>query len=216
MKHWSQPYSNGFGSKPRYSSLRVISAALTIWLVSFSFSLFSLFPGFPSPRKCSLFPAGLLNSKPWAGGSWKTLHVHHHQGMARLLWRNSGLPPPLKQFRATGFPALCPAAEGCPCYCCLAPAPAQPWGNGNRTKTTPKSTKQRWGRAVHTLLWGEEQGQGHRAATAPWAGPGGLFTVLPCARPRDSAEGTPQGFTSFRENRLPGELSQNLPQGMGR
>lgn len=26
----------------------------------------------------------------------------------------------------------------------------------------------------------------------------------------------PQGFTSFRENRLPGELSQNLPQGTGR
>lgn len=40
--------------------------------------------------------------------------------------------------------------------------------------------------------------------------------MLPWTWPWDSADGTPQGFTNFRENRLPGELSQNLPQAMGR
>lgn len=50
MKHWSQPYSHGFGSKPCYTSLRVISAALTIWLFSFSFSL--VFPP-PGSAVCS-------------------------------------------------------------------------------------------------------------------------------------------------------------------
>lgn len=50
VKHWSQPYSHGFGSKPCHASLRVISAALTIWFFSFSFSLFFPFLCFPSPR----------------------------------------------------------------------------------------------------------------------------------------------------------------------
>lgn len=49
VKHWSQPYSHGFGSKPRHASLRVISAALTIWVFFlfpflFFFFLSSVFP----------------------------------------------------------------------------------------------------------------------------------------------------------------------------
>lgn len=89
-------------------------------------------------------------------------------------------------------------------------------GRGNRTKTTPKSTKQRLGRAVHALPRGEEAGAGSRSSHSSLSRDRRAPHGAPWTRPWDSAEGTPQGFTSFRQNRLPGELSQNLPQGMGR
>lgn len=81
---------------------------------------------------------------------------------------------------------------------------------GTEPKPHPKA-QSKDGDVLFTACSRERRlGQGHRAVPAPWAGPGGLFTVLPCA------EGTPQGFTSFRENRLPGELSHNLPLGTGK
>lgn len=96
-----------------------------------------------------------------------------------------------------------------PCSCPAA-------GKGNRTKTTPKSTKQRLGCAVHTLPQGEEAGAGSQSSHSSLSRDRRAPHGAPWTRPWDSAEGTPQGFTSFRQNRLPGELSQNLPQGTGR
>lgn len=98
-------------------------------------------------------------------GAAGKLFMHHHQSMARLLQRNSGLPPPLKQFRATSSPNLCPAGEGCPLPLSPGPSSCPAMGKWEQNQNQTQKHKAKIGtRCSRFALRAEQAGAGSQSS----------------------------------------------------